>query len=488
MKQIVLILISGLLAMTSVTAQQTKKTAAKAKTSVTTSRKKSVPTKKTSVSKKTVSKKVTQKKTPVKPKETISSLKTRRSTLQKELVRNQNQLATTDKDVKRQLNDLALLNGKIDKQQKYMNEIQGQLDSLSHQINVLTREYNKLSEQLEDRRQKFRKSMVYLYKNNHQENKLLFILSADNFSQMFRRYRLVKEYGKYQQKQGELIKKKQKQVDEVKAQLQQTKDGKNQMLSVQKVEHEKLAQQQDERKKKVNSLQKKQREIRNVIAANRKEMAALDAKIDYYVKLAIEQERKRREAEERARIEAERKAMASSKSGSASTAAGLKGSSGTSRSQGTSAAPMPQWRSSSREYTLSKNFSSNKGRLPMPITGSYIISAHYGNYTMTGMKGVQFNNKGINITGQPGAKARCVFPGEVSAVFSLGGLVNVLVRHGSYISVYCNLASAAVTHGQHVEARTVLGTVARDASGRCTLHFQLRKETATLNPESWLAR
>ena len=107
---------------------------------------------------------------------------------------------------------------------------------------------------------------------------------------------------------------------------------------------------------------------------------------------------------------------------------------------------------------------------------------------MGGMKGVQLSNKGINITGQSGAKARCIFPGEVSAVFSLGGLVNVLVRHGSYISVYCNLSSASVRRGQHVEARAILGSVARDASGHFTLHFQLRKETATLNPESWLAR
>ena len=33
-----------------------------------------------------------------------------------------------------------------------------------------------------------------------------------------------------------------------------------------------------------------------------------------------------------------------------------------------------------------------------------------------------------------------------------------------------------------------LGAIARDASGNCTLHFQLRKETAKLNPEAWLAR
>ena len=443
---------------------QTQKRSSKARTTqkVSSTKKKSTYRKTATVKKPATKKKVTSK-------ESISSLRSRRSTLQKQISRNQSQLAATNRDVKRQLGDLAVLNGKIDKQQRYIEEIQGQVDSLSLHIRQLTREFNKLSEQLEDRKQKFRKS-------------LLFILSADNFTQMLRRYRLVTEYGKYQQKQGELIKKKQKQIEDVKTQLVQTKDSKDKMLVVQKDEHEKLAQQQDERQKKVNQLKKRQREITNIIAANKKEMAALDAKIDYYVKLAIEQERKRREAEERARKEAERKAALASANGNSSAREN------SSSKSNTKAAPMQQWRSNTKEYALTSNFASNKGRLPMPITGSYVISAHYGNYTMGGMKGVQLSNKGINITGQSGAKARCIFPGEVSAVFSLGGLVNVLVRHGSYISVYCNLSSASVRSGQRVEARAVLGNIARDASGHYTLHFQLRKETATLNPESWLAR
>ena len=90
--------------------------------------------------------------------------------------------------------------------------------------------------------------------------------------------------------------------------------------------------------------------------------------------------------------------------------------------------------------------------------------------------------------GQSGAHARSIFDGEVSAVFQLGALKNVLVRHGSYISVYCNLSSTIVVRGQKVKARDILGTVAADESGSYILHFQLRKETAKLNPEAWIGR
>ena len=76
----------------------------------------------------------------------------------------------------------------------------------------------------------------------------------------------------------------------------------------------------------------------------------------------------------------------------------------------------------------------------------------------------------------------------MTSVFPFGGTYNVIVRHGSYLSVYCNLSSISVRSGQEVSARQTLGSVATDASGNCTLHFQLRKETSKLNPEAWLGR
>lgn len=133
---------------------------------------------------------------------------------------------------------------------------------------------------------------------------------------------------------------------------------------------------------------------------------------------------------------------------------------------------------------MSGGFEANKGRLPMPITGSYRIVSHFGQYNVEGLKGVTLDNKGINILGQAGCMARSIYDGEVSAVFGYAGSWNVMVRHGVYISVYCNLKSVSVRQGQRVSARQALGTVGPDH----ILQFQLRKETAKLNPESWLGR
>jgi len=133
---------------------------------------------------------------------------------------------------------------------------------------------------------------------------------------------------------------------------------------------------------------------------------------------------------------------------------------------------------------VSGGFEANKGRLPMPITGSYRIVSHFGQYNVEGLKNVKLDNKGINILGGNGCQARSIYDGEVSAVFGYGGSMVVMVRHGAYISVYANLRSASVTRGQRVSTRQTLGTVGADN----ILQFQLRKETAKLNPEAWLGR
>ena len=133
---------------------------------------------------------------------------------------------------------------------------------------------------------------------------------------------------------------------------------------------------------------------------------------------------------------------------------------------------------------MNNGFEANRGRLPMPITGNYRVVSHFGQYNVDGLKGVTLDNKGINIMGGPGAQARSVYDGEVSAVIGYGGNMVVMVRHGAYISVYCNLKSVSVSRGQKVRTRQILGAVGPDH----ILQFQLRKERVKLNPEAWLGR
>ena len=202
------------------------------------------------------------------------------------------------------------------------------------------------------------------------------------------------------------------------------------------------------------------------------------------VKVAKEGLLKERE-EEKVKLEARREAAARKKAGEKNEKTATASTPAKPKAQ-----PLETYSMSKADRELSGNFANNRGKLPMPITGAYIITSHYGQYSVEGLRNVKLDNKGIDIQGKPGAQARAIFNGKVAAVFKLNGLFNILVRHGNYISVYCNLSSASVKQGDDVTTKQTLGQIFSDGAdnGRTVLHFQLRKEKEKLNPEPWLNR
>lgn len=204
-------------------------------------------------------------------------------------------------------------------------------------------------------------------------------------------------------------------------------------------------------------------------AAERRD-AAERARVEKRAEQARAAEQRAREAEA-ARVAAERKAIEEKKRSDKEVAAA--------REEATTSATV-----SAADRMISGGFEQNRGRLPMPITGGYRVVSHFGQYCVEGLPNVHLDNKGINIMGSAGCAARSIYDGEVSAVFGHGGEMVVMVRHGQYISVYCNLRSVSVSRGQKVSARQQLGIVGSDN----ILQFQLRKGTAKLNPEAWLGR
>ena len=400
----------------------------------------------------------------------IKELENQRNELQQQIAESETLLRSTKKDVKSQLDNLALINGQIADRKKYINAIEQDVKSLNNEINALLRQLKTLQRDLKDKKDKYESSVQYMYRNKSIHEKLLFIFSAENLSQTYRRLRYVREYANFQRLQAVEIERKQKQVNAKKAELEVTRGAKEKLLKEGEAEKKKLEKQEKERQGILNGLKRKQRGIQSEINKKRRSANKLNAQIDRLIEQEIEKARKR--AEEEAR-------KTSAKEGKKPTEKPVS-------KQPVQKGTVDKFRMNSEDRQLSGTFESNKGRLPMPITGPYVIVGRYGQYAVA--KNVRLDNKGIDIRGKEGAKARAVFDGEVSAIFKYNGLSNVLVRHGNYISVYCNLSSVSVAKGSKVKAREEIGVVQKDASGNAVLHFQLRKETTKLNPEVWLGR
>lgn len=528
---------------------QKKRTTTRSRTRTTQTTKKRTTTRRKTAS--------TRKKTATYTNASIRGLQKQRSAIQRKLRQQEQALKANKADVKNRLRNLMVINGEIEEKQKSIEGIQQEIHHIEGNIGILKSQLQTLEQQLQDRRAKYVQSMRYMARHRTVQDKMMFIFSAKNFAQMYRRLRFVREYASYQKAQGEMVKAKQQQVNDKHKQLEQVRGQKNTLLGQNRKAQTELQGKQTEQQKAVEGLQRQQKTIQGIISEQRQKNAALNAQIDRLVAIEVEKARARAAAEAKrkaeaaaaakrraeelarkkaaaeaaarenarriaearareakmkaeaqaaaeatrraeqaksetaARSAAERQARAEQEAREARAAreaAELKARSDEARSRKEIARAKESAGEASRFSTadrmMSGGFEANRGRLPMPITGSYKIVSHFGQYNVEGLKGVTLDNKGINILGQPGSRARSIYDGEVSAVMFFGGSYLVMVRHGAYISVYCNLRSVNVSRGQKVSTRQALGTVGTDN----ILQFQLRRETAKLNPESWLGR
>ena len=471
----------------------------------------------------------------------IKGLQAERNQIQQKIRQQEQALRANQADVKKRLQDLLVLNTQIDERQKNIEGIQKDIHGIDNNIGILTVQLQNLQSQLDQHKEKYIKSLQYSAKHHNVQENMMFIFSAESLTQLYRRMRFVKEYAAYQKAQGDIIKMKQQQIGEKNQQLKVVKGQKNTLLYKGQQEKKALEGQQGEQKKVVASLQQQQKTIQSVIAEQRQKDAELNKKIDALIAEEVAKARARAAAEAKRRAEAaaeaKRKAEELARKKAAAEAAARENARRIAEAKAREERLKAEARAAERaadaakrkeaeqlareaeaarvaterkaqaeeernqrdisnarksvedaqrmnsvDRMMSGGFEANKGRLPMPITGSYRIVSHFGQYNVEGLKNVTLDNKGINILGSSGCQTRAIYDGEVSAVFGFSGSMVVMVRHGAYISVYCNLRSVNVSKGQKVSTRQTLGAVGADN----ILQFQLRRETAKLNPEAWL--
>ena len=419
----------------------------------------------------------------------INDLKSQRSKIEQGIKQSQQKLNQTKHETVKKEQTADFLEDQLQSRLRYINQLETEIDTLERRVARLEDELARLDSQVTDKKSKYIQSLRYARNSSDLRNPLLFVLSAESFPQIYRRMRYSREFAALQKNLGLQLMAKQNEARDKRNELLEVKQQLGSTVQEVIKQRKHLAAEHSVVQANVVQLKKKQKEIERQVAEQQKQLTALNKKIDELVAIEIEKARKRAEEEARRKREAEERAKAAKdakSSKSSKSSKGSKSSKSSKDSKGSSSTKAPSKWLTAEDRQLNGSLEQNKGRLPVPITGPYRIERRFGLNHITST--VVLDNKGTNYMGQAGARARAVFDGEVTAVFQIGSMKNILVRHGSYISAYCNLSSTIVQRGQKVKARDILGTVAPDDNGNFVLHFQLRKETSKLNPEQWIGR
>ena len=380
-------------------------------------------------------------------------------------------LQETSKSAKNSLNRLNLLSKQIQSRKQVIGLLNQELDAIEKDILGLQADIRLLKSQLSQKQANYGKSMRGMYKRRSAQDKLLFILSAENFGQSLRRMRYLREYAGWQKRQAEEIIAKQQEITAKQRAMEKTRAEKRALLDVRQTESKKLQTEEATQQAEVKELNKKQSSLKAELKKKQRQAEALNRQIEKQI------------AEEIARAEAAAKAAREK----AAKGKKQEGNAANGSKEERVAATKGGYAMTKAERQLSDNFGNNRGRLPYPVTGRHTVVATFGEQQHAQLKYVRTSNSGIDIQSDPGADARAVFNGVVTRVFVIPGYNNsVIVRHGNYLTVYSNLSQVYVKAGDSVATRQSIGKIYSDPEEGTVLHFQLWKEKTKLNPLPWL--
>jgi len=354
-------------------------------------------------------------------------------------------LEKAQENEKASLNQLRLINNTINQRNKIILAYNSEIDLIQEFVENNTLVVSLLQEDLQAIRTEYAKMIRFAYKNKDAFNYLIFLLSSQDFNQAYKRHLYLKQYTDYRIIQANTIQSLQDILGKKIVDLNSQKEEKNRLLKEIEDERTRLGRDKMQQNSYVQKMQQEQRSLRQKIRDQQK----AERELENQIQRIIEEEAK--------------KARDSGLLGFALT---------------------PE------QKLIGENFEQNRTRLPWPVERG-IITEKFGLHKHPTLTNITINNNGVDITTEPGVKARAVFSGEVSRVFAItGGNMAVIVRHGQYLSVYSNLSEVIVKSGDKVETKQIIGTVYTDLSdnGNTILKFQVWFENQKMDPEGWIVK
>lgn len=434
-------------------------------------------------------------------KKDMGKVKREQSDVKRQIATTQEELGAKRREAARRLRELEALDADIDRSRRDIERMEQNVARCDSQIRLIGDSIAQSEARLARLRGNYASAVRKMQHNLKRNDQLWFILSSSSLHEAWRRMRYLQQFAKWRDRQAEQIHGEIVALDRRKRDVEKLRGEQQQRQLALRNAHTGLEQQRSRQDEMVEELRGEERHLKEVLAEQQRRADALDRELERLIRLEeeriAEEQRKARErrlAEEKAAKERAAREQAAKEQAE-------KNKKKTARKPSTQPkvqpkveppkpAKAPQPKVPGDEYAgMSSNFERNKGRLPYPIGGNCRVVRGFGKQRHPELRHVMTDNGGIDLAAPLGAVARAVAPGKVSAVFSQQGYgMVVMVRHGSYLTIYVGLEALTVATGSTVKAGDALGTVTADpdGGGKALLHFEIRREKTKLNPMEWL--
>lgn len=404
-------------------------------------------------------------------------------------------LNETKANKKSSIGALITINMKLEKRQDLINTINTEIQELNKEIKQSETINNQLTANLKQLKNQYAKMIVFAQRNQDAYSKLMFIFSASNFNQAYARLKYIQQYSEFRKKQANEIISTQTQLLANLNILKQLRHEKNVLLGNEVEEKQLLSSEKNEQEQVLTELQQKEKQLKRELTKKKEDAIQLQLAIKKLI--ADEMKRKAEEAEKAHQLaiatkkaKEEAKAKKEKKENKTTT---------TNKNDKTTTADVKEnLKENLKENStvpdldeaseaLSEDFANNRGKLPSPVLKG-VICEGYGEHEHPAIKGFMMFNNGVEICAAKGTQVRAVFNGEVTGIATspLGGKL-VIIRHGEYSSVYCNLSDVQVKTGQKINVKQPIGTVLyNEDEGKNSMNLQIWKGQKTMDPSGWI--
>lgn len=371
--------------------------------------------------------------------QTRSDLESQREKALEEIAYVDNILKSTSIEKEQGINELRILGTKVSVRENVINGLNEEIDLLNFRIEINSLGIEMMEMDLEDLKNDYRKAIISSYKIIKTNPYIVYILSAKDFNQGYKRIKYLQQITKFRRKESELIVDLKNEIEKVRDMLQNDLMEVSQLRSSEQLQANLLKQEQNNQQKLINNLSNKETQLRKEL----QDKQALAKQIELEIQRMIAEEKE--------------------------------------RNRGDALTP--------EQMLIGEDFAENMGRLPWPVERG-VITNKFGKHQHPVFKYLTEDNIGIEITSNGKTAVRSVFTGEVSAITAISGSnMTVIIRHGKYLTVYNNLVNVNVKKGDKIDTKQVIGEVFSDPNNNnvSILKFMIF-ETQYMDPELWIAK
>lgn len=374
-----------------------------------------------------------------------SSLQKQKEAIEKEIAMTNRLLKSAKNDQRSALSQLVLFEKKIKLQEQMIAKIGALLNELEGKIGYSSQEIGVLNQEIEKLKEDYKKLAILAYKHRNETDALMFVFAAEDVNKAYNRAKYLQENMKQRVRLIKDIRLKQQSLDASISQLNSQRDDQLLLLQEQQKQRTDLESNKQEKQKLVAKLKRNEGQLRAQLNRQIAKKNKLNKAIEDILKKELEASKKNK------------------------------------------------FKVSPQEKSLGNDFTQNKGKLPWPVDKG-VITGKFGKNPHPVLANVWEENNGIDISTPNNSSVRCVFKGTVTAVIAVSGSgYSVIVSHGTYRTIYSNLKNVAVSKGDVLATKQVIGGVLTDPStGKSLAHLEIWRVSASgvekENPALWIVK